>query len=322
MATVSLTNYASQVAEIERQKKLAELLQQQAQQPIEIQSYKGIQAPIPWSAVLAKVLGQVGGQIKEARAIKQAGALSSKDQDAARGLVKSISEPVTTGGYNKANPNQPPISMDGVQNYFKPQAIAAALGQSPGAAPAPMGAPQMPVQATPMGAAPPANPIKAAVSATDVPQMTAPRSYAEQQQMALDAMASGASGPMTVEMAKLLYSDAVKKQDKAEERSNKLSDEKRALEEKIYTSGAGDTSFRIDQNTGKPVVVNVNPKTPTTHSSIDPTTGQIRSWIIKDDGSMEETTPGSPRPITKDEYDNLPKGAHYTAPDGSIKEKT
>ena len=59
MPTVALTDFASQQAEIERRRRMAEMLQQQANAPIEIQSYKGIQAPIPWTATLGKVLSQL-----------------------------------------------------------------------------------------------------------------------------------------------------------------------------------------------------------------------------------------------------------------------
>ena len=54
--------YEAQKAEIARRQKYAEALQQQAFQPVEIQSYQGIQAPIPVAAGLAKALqGLMGG---------------------------------------------------------------------------------------------------------------------------------------------------------------------------------------------------------------------------------------------------------------------
>ena len=45
--------YEAQKADIARRQKYAEVLQQQAFQPVEIQSYQGIQAPIPVAAGLA-----------------------------------------------------------------------------------------------------------------------------------------------------------------------------------------------------------------------------------------------------------------------------
>lgn len=54
--------YEAQKADIARRQKYAEALQQQAFQPVEIQSYQGIQAPIPVAAGLAKALqGLMGG---------------------------------------------------------------------------------------------------------------------------------------------------------------------------------------------------------------------------------------------------------------------
>jgi hypothetical protein len=65
---VSLTNYDAQLAAAQRQQKLAEMLQEQANAPIDVQSYKGVQAAIPWTAVLAKALqgGLAGYEGKKA----------------------------------------------------------------------------------------------------------------------------------------------------------------------------------------------------------------------------------------------------------------
>ena len=64
MGTVNLTapqSYAQQLAQAEYQQKIAQMLQEQANAPIDIQSYKGIQAPIPTTAILAKALQGFGG---------------------------------------------------------------------------------------------------------------------------------------------------------------------------------------------------------------------------------------------------------------------
>jgi hypothetical protein len=53
---IALTDTASQIAELQRRQKLAEALAAQGAAPIEVQSYKGIQAPISPFSVLAKVL--------------------------------------------------------------------------------------------------------------------------------------------------------------------------------------------------------------------------------------------------------------------------
>jgi len=62
MAAVSLTNYDAKLVDAQRRQKLAEILQTQSAAPIDIQSYKGVQAAIPWTAVLAKALqGSLAG---------------------------------------------------------------------------------------------------------------------------------------------------------------------------------------------------------------------------------------------------------------------
>jgi len=64
--------YEAQTASIERRQKLADLLQQQARSPIEIQSYKGIQAPIATTAGLAKVLDSIMAGYEEGDTANQA----------------------------------------------------------------------------------------------------------------------------------------------------------------------------------------------------------------------------------------------------------
>ena len=60
--------YEAQKADIARRQKYAEILQQQAFQPIEISSYQGIQAPIPATAILAKALQGLGAGVLEQQA--------------------------------------------------------------------------------------------------------------------------------------------------------------------------------------------------------------------------------------------------------------
>ena len=63
--------YEAQKAEIARRQKYAEALQQQAVQPTEPFSYQGIQAPIPVTAALAKVLQGLGGAYLSADAARE-----------------------------------------------------------------------------------------------------------------------------------------------------------------------------------------------------------------------------------------------------------
>ena len=64
--------YEAQAAAIERRQKLADLLQQQSRSPIEIQSYKGIQAPISKAAGLSKILDSAMAGYEEGAAARQA----------------------------------------------------------------------------------------------------------------------------------------------------------------------------------------------------------------------------------------------------------
>jgi len=85
--------YEAQATSIERRQKLADLLQQQARSPIEIQSYKGIQAPIATTAGLAKVLDSIMAGYEEGDTATQA-------KDAAKAQESDIK--YTLGQVDKA----------------------------------------------------------------------------------------------------------------------------------------------------------------------------------------------------------------------------
>ncbi len=82
---ISLTapDYGAQQMQIQRQQQLAQALQQQADAPIQIQSYNGTQAPIPYTAVLAKALSRIAANMQGDRAIKAQGDLTKSEQQAA-----------------------------------------------------------------------------------------------------------------------------------------------------------------------------------------------------------------------------------------------
>lgn len=71
MPNISLTDTASQIAELQRRQKLAEALSAQGAAPIEVQSYKGIQAPISPFSALAKVLQTYMGARGEKKAAEE-----------------------------------------------------------------------------------------------------------------------------------------------------------------------------------------------------------------------------------------------------------
>lgn len=63
--------YEAQKADIARRQKYAQALEQQAFQPVETYSYQGIQAPIPATAALAKVLAGLGAGYFEGQAARE-----------------------------------------------------------------------------------------------------------------------------------------------------------------------------------------------------------------------------------------------------------
>lgn len=71
--------YEAQKAEIARRRKYAETLQQQALQPTEPFSYQGIQAPIPATATLAKVLQGLAGGYMQAESSREERELRESD---------------------------------------------------------------------------------------------------------------------------------------------------------------------------------------------------------------------------------------------------
>jgi hypothetical protein len=198
MQNISLTaapSYAEQLAKAQYQQKMAEMLQQQSQAPIDIQSYKGTQAPIPWTAVLAKVLQSYGGNVMQKRALEgQAGAESlahsnmmdalnagAKPQaPAGPGAMDAMSAPnappenaglqlasvLAMGGASPSDAGPPPAPMPPpvADNPMNPQAASqnAGLAQAlQGNAPPTQGMPPAsapPMPQPPMQQAPPAAP--------------------------------------------------------------------------------------------------------------------------------------------------------------------
>ena len=94
-----------QAAQYARQQKMAELMQQQADQPIDIQSYNGIQAPISWGSVLAKGLKAGLGSYLSGEATKGEANLSKAETADALAKIGQIYHlPDTTGLVQSAEP--------------------------------------------------------------------------------------------------------------------------------------------------------------------------------------------------------------------------
>jgi len=125
MANVSLTSYDAQLADAQRRQKMAEMLQAQANAPFDIQSYKNIQAPIPFTAVLAKALqgGLAGYQSKKAETQEA----DAKQQARATALAELMKpDTVVSGGYNVPDKNAPAVTGQGLKNFFNQQSAPTA----------------------------------------------------------------------------------------------------------------------------------------------------------------------------------------------------
>ena len=171
MPNVSLTNYDAQLAAAQRRQKLAESLQEQADAPIDIQSYKGVQAAIPWTAVLAKALqGYAAGyQGNKASKEKESAEQNARQQGfsdyraAAANRLTANGEAFTPAGSNVPNPQfsakKPSMlaNLLGGGNAQPPQAGAMPPQAAPMQQGAPMAAPPIvPVSQAPLPAANPA----------------------------------------------------------------------------------------------------------------------------------------------------------------------
>ena len=94
MAVVNLTSpYDIDAAKIARAQKYAEMLQQQAMAPEQTFSYNGIQAPIPKTAGLAKILQGLAGGYFEGKADEDAEALGKRTRGEAGDLIGRMVDP-------------------------------------------------------------------------------------------------------------------------------------------------------------------------------------------------------------------------------------
>ena len=146
MPDISLTDYSSQLAANARQQRIAELLQQQAMEPIQVMSAGGVQAPIPWTAVLAKVLQSGAGAYKASRAEKKEAKIKADREAASEARLAQAISPT----FRRILTNTPAdlaASMKGMVPFkgsASPQDLSMALQQGAPAPAAPMPIAQSP----------------------------------------------------------------------------------------------------------------------------------------------------------------------------------
>lgn len=103
---VALMNPASQLAELQRRQKIAEALAAQGAEPIEVGSYKGIQAPISPFSALAKVLQTYMGAKQQANILKERRGVEQKQNEAYSTLANMVGGGAPSAPIPAPVPNQ------------------------------------------------------------------------------------------------------------------------------------------------------------------------------------------------------------------------
>jgi hypothetical protein len=165
MPDISLTDYSSQLAANARQQRMAELLQNQSMEPIQVMSANGVQAPIPWTAVLAKVLQAGAGAYASNRADKRAAKIKADRETKSEAALSRANAPT----FRRELMNTPvdlATSMKGMVPFkgsASPQDLSMALQQGTPAPAAPM----------PIAQSPNVMPAPATVPVTQAPLVAA-----------------------------------------------------------------------------------------------------------------------------------------------------
>lgn len=180
---ISLTSFDPQAAALQRQQYLAQMLTQQASDPIAINSGGGAQAAISPLAVLAKAFQGYAGSYLDKKALKDAGDLQANRR---ADLAKMLSQQFQTPG----TPSQ------GVQ--------------MPGVAPVQT---QIGGQSLNVGGAAP-DPYQGAAGDGIAPRPTTP-----QEQMANALSMTGSGNPMAAQLGQQLYAQAAQRQTGREDKT-------------------------------------------------------------------------------------------------------
>jgi hypothetical protein len=223
MPQVSLTDYRATQEAAERQKRMAAALREQSTSPIQVQSYNGIQAPIPWTEVLAKALAGYGANRKEAKADEALAAGRAKARTEAMDFVRGLKQETPQDRFI-APPNFQPEQTGFIDRLkqagqsFMPQQAPPPQQMSAPQAPPPMA----PAQPMPMPQGPEALPQMSDMRQVPAELQNRARSPEEQQQMLMDATMSG--NPYLESIAPKMYARNEERVDKLEERRGNLED--------------------------------------------------------------------------------------------------
>lgn len=88
--TFVATNYDTQAADLQRRQKLADLLQQQSMEPVDVPTYQGIQAQIAPSQILAKILGGYSANKQQQDVMQRQQALQQQKAQAVQEATSNI----------------------------------------------------------------------------------------------------------------------------------------------------------------------------------------------------------------------------------------
>ncbi|MFN8995836.1 MAG: hypothetical protein ACK5X3_19530, partial [Pseudomonadota bacterium] len=150
MPQISLTDFKATQEAAERQKRMAAALREQATSPIQIQSYNGIQAPIPWTEVLAKALAGYAAGRKERKADEAIAEGRAKARREAMDFVRGLKQETPQDRFiapPNFQPEQPGFidRLKQAGQQFMPQPMSAPQAPPPQMQP-PAGAPMTPAQ--------------------------------------------------------------------------------------------------------------------------------------------------------------------------------
>jgi hypothetical protein len=226
MPQVSLTDYRATQEAAERQKRMAAALREQSTSPIQVQSYNGIQAPIPWAEVLAKALAGYGANRKERKADEALAEGRAKARTEAMGYLKALGQETPQDRFiapPNFQPEQPGIidRLKQAGQSFMPQQAPPPQQVSAPQMPPPQGAPMSAPQ-QPMPQGPEALPQMSDMRQIPAELQNRARSPEEQQQMLMDATMSG--NPYLESIAPKMYDRNEERADKLEGRRGELQD--------------------------------------------------------------------------------------------------
>jgi len=271
---------------IARRLRMAQMLQEQSSAPFEIQSYKGIQAPISSLSVLSKALKAYAGNRMEEKANEQKTALEGRERSDALDYMRGF----------RPSTNAPVPNFSDIPYAQEPDSLPPAAPQ-PSAPPMPL-PPRSPGGTTDPRIDPTGRGLAAPQPQTVAPPQPVPAqkglSYEEQ----------------IARIDEGLLSKNKYVRDAAQRQYDRLEDQR-----KIITIGSGDVAGRMQGDQFQSLFN--NPKAPNLSSTFDPTTGAVISWGETATGVTPPVS--TPVPGLQNDAPETPQYPAVTSPDDAKK---